>query len=94
MKLHGDHPWEEGLYIYLHGYTIHINENSCRENPQNLEGQNVLADPKNPGMSDWKGITYPYIPILFGWDWNPQSRLRRDSGFLGECEVMTRSCWL
>ena len=40
----------------------------------NLEGQNVLADPKNPCMSDWKGITpihsYSWrigtLKILFG----------------------------
>ena len=35
-----------------------------------------------------KGIThdYPYIPILFGWDWNPQSYSREGSGFLGFVE--------
>ena len=26
---------------------------------------------------------YPYIPILFGWDWNPHSYSREGSGFLG-----------
>ena len=25
----------------------------------------------------------PYIPMLFGWDWNPQSYSREGSGLLG-----------
>ena len=45
---------------------------------------------KNPGMSlgrDWA----PYIPILFGWDWNPQSYSREGSRFLGNIYQVIQS---
>ena len=29
----------------------------------------------------------PYIPILFGWDWNPQSDSREGSGFSGSIKL-------
>ena len=40
-----------------------------------------LTYPKHPGMS-WERDC-AYIPILFGWDWNPNSYSREGSGFLG-----------
>ncbi len=42
-----------------------------------------LFFPKNPGMSDWKGNDYPYIPMTWGWDLDPQSSSTEGSGFLG-----------
>ena len=40
-----------------------------------------------------KDRDYPYIPILFGWDWNPQSYSREGSGLLGFNESKFIGCF-
>ena len=41
-----------------------------------LTGLDDELIPKKPFVCPKKGVIYPYIPILFGWDWNPTNPIR------------------